>query len=40
MVKHLILTDYYSILQIKQTSEENINILPYQILAFTIHGKV
>ena len=37
---HLILTDYYSILQIKQTSEEKINILLYQILVFTMHGKI
>ena len=33
-VKHLILTNYYSILQIKQTYIEKINILLYQILAF------
>ena len=33
-VKHLILTDYYSILQIKQTYKEKINILLYQILPF------
>ena len=31
-------SDYYSILQMKQTWEEKINILLYQILAFTIHG--
>ena len=30
----------YSILRIKQTQEEKINILLYQILAFTIHRKI
>ena len=40
IVKHLILTDYYSILQIKLTEEEKINILFYQISAFSVHGKI
>ena len=39
IVKYLIFTDNCSILQIKKTWEEKINILLYQILAFTIHGK-
>ena len=33
------LIDYYFIFQIKQTLKEIINILFYQILAYTIHGK-
>ena len=33
----MILIDYYSILQIKKT--EMINMLLYQVLAFTIHEK-
>ena len=32
-------TDYHSILSIKWTWNENINILLYQILVFIIHGK-
>ena len=35
----LIFIYYYSILQIKQTKKEVIDMLLYQILAFTIHGK-
>ena len=33
-------SDPYAVLQVKQTSEEKIKILLYQILAFTIHGKI
>ena len=32
-------TDYHSILSIKWTWNENINILLYQMLVFIIHGK-
>ena len=39
-VKHLILTDYYSILQIKLTYEEKVNTLFYQILTFIIYVKM
>ena len=34
VVKHPILKDYYSILQIRQTWTELINMLIYQILAY------
>ena len=37
-VKHSILIDYYSILQIKQSYREEINMLINQILAFTMYG--
>ena len=38
--KTLNLIDYHSILQIKLTREEKINILFYQILVFIIHEKI
>ena len=37
-VKHSILIDFYSILQIKQSYREEINMLINQILAFTMYG--
>ena len=37
-VKHSILIDYYSILQIKQSYREEINMLINQTLAFTMYG--
>ena len=40
IVKHLILTDYYSILEIKWTWEKSSSILLYQILVFTMHEKI
>ena len=40
VVKHLILIDNFSSLQIKYSQEEKINILLYQILVFTVHGKI
>ena len=40
IVKHLTLTDYHSILRIKQSSDEKINILLWRILVFIIHGKI
>ena len=36
----MILTDYYSILQIKQTYKEKTNILLYQILVFIIQENI
>ena len=39
IVKHLILIDYYSILQMKKTEKVVINLLLYQILACSIYGK-
>ena len=38
--KTSILRGYYSILQIKQTEGEEINLLFYQVLTFTIHVKI
>ena len=38
MVKHLILIDYYLIFHKKKI--EVINMLLYQILAYTINGKI
>ena len=40
IVKHPILTDYYSVFRQNKLKKEAINMLPYQILAFTIHGKI
>ena len=40
ILKHLILTDYYSILEIKWTWEKKSSILLYQILVFTMHEKI
>ena len=40
IVKHLILIDYYSISQIKEIKKIVINMLLYQILVSTIHGKI
>ena len=38
--KQLILIDYYSTFQIKYTEGEVINRFLYQILAYTIYGKI
>ena len=37
--KHVILRNYYSVLQVNKTETEVINVLLYKILASTVYGK-